>query len=154
MAPRTFLSEGAVKVSELNVARHHHQPVLVRLSVAVDLSEDNRATASLLRHLGVQEPPSRVAEKSADNPAPINLRLRPLPVQVGAKREADERACPLPMVSLPGSQRVERKLHLSAVRDNRSVERKKERGLQRRGRNYLINLGGGSGAKKFQSRFC
>ena len=29
-------------------------------------------------------------------------------------------------------------LRLSAVRDNRSVERKKERGLQRRGRNYLV----------------
>ena len=41
----------------------------------------------------------------------------------------------VPKVSLPGSQRVERRLHLSAVRYNRSVERKRERGLPRRGRN-------------------
>lgn len=138
VAPRTLLSEGAVKVSELNVAGHHLQRVPVPVSVAAELSEDNRAIANLLRHLGVQCPARHQAEKSADNLAPKNLQVRHLPVQVRAKREADERACPLPMVSLPGSQRVERKLHLSAVRDNRSVERKRERGLQRQGRNYLV----------------
>jgi hypothetical protein len=51
------------------------------------------------------------------------------------------------MVDLMACQRVERKLHLSAVRDNRSVERKRERGLQRRGHNYLVYFRGGSGAK-------
>ena len=133
MAPRTRLSEGAVKVSELNVAAHHHQPAPVLVSVVADLSEANRATANLARHLAVQGPARREAEKSADNLAPINLQARHLPVRVRAKREADERAAKVPKVSLLGSQRVERKLHLSAVRDNRSVERKRERGLQRQG---------------------
>lgn len=49
-----------------------------------------------------------------------------------------ERAGKVPGVNLLGSQRVERKLHLSAPRDNRNVERKKERGLQRRGRNNFL----------------
>ena len=55
----------------------------------------------------VQVPARREAEKSADNPAPINLQLRRLPVQVRAKREADHREGKVPMVSLPGSQRVD-----------------------------------------------
>jgi len=135
VAPRTLLSEGAVKVSELNVAAGHHQPVPVQVSVAAGLSEAHRATANLARHLAVQGPARREAEKSADNLAPINLQARHLPAQVRAKREADERAGKVPKVSLLGSQRVERKLHPSAVRDNRSVERKRERELQRRGRN-------------------
>jgi hypothetical protein len=135
VAPRTRLSQGAVKVSELNVAAHHHQPVPVLVSVVADLSEANRATANLARHLAAQGPARREAEKSADNLAPINLQARHLPVRVRAKREADERAGKVPKVSLLGSQRVERKLHPSAVRDNRSVERKREKGLQRRGRN-------------------
>ena len=63
VAPRTLL-----KVSELSVARHHHhRPAPVRVSVAAELSEANRATANLARHLGVQGPPRREAEKSADN---------------------------------------------------------------------------------------
>ena len=80
VAPRTLLSEGAIKVSGLNVAAHHHLPVPVRVSVAAELSEANRATANLARHLGVQGPPRREAEKSADNLASINLQLRRLPV--------------------------------------------------------------------------
>jgi hypothetical protein len=152
-ASLTLQSEGAVKVSELSVVRHHHQPVPQRLSVAAELSEDNRATANLAHHLAVPRLARREAEKSADNLTPINLQVRHLPVQVWAKREADHREGRVPMVNLPGSQRVERKLHLSAVRDNRSVERRRERGLQRRGRNYLVNFRGGSGAKKFRSRF-
>ena len=133
MAPRTLQSEGAVKVSELSVARHRHLPVQARLSVAAELSEANRDIANLLRHLGVRGPPMRVAEKSADNPAPINLRLRPLPVQVGAKREADERACKVPVLNPLGRQRVEHQLRLSKGR--RNPQRKKERGLRRRGHN-------------------
>jgi len=135
VAPRTRLSEGAVKVSELNVAGHRHQPVPVRVSVAAGLSEAHRATVNLARHLAVQGSARHHAEKSAGNLAPINLQVRRLPAQVRAKREADERAGKVPKVSLLGSQRVERKLHPSAVRDNRSVERKRERELQRRGRN-------------------
>ena len=50
------------------------------------------------------------------------------------------------MVSLPGSQRVEQhQLRLSKGREN--PQRKRERGLQRRGHNYLVNFRGGSGAK-------
>jgi hypothetical protein len=46
-----------------------------------------------------------------------------------------DKAGRVPRVKLSGNQSVERRLHLSAVRDNRSVERKRERGLQPRGRN-------------------
>jgi hypothetical protein len=136
VAPRTLLNEGAAKVSELNVARHHHHhlPVPVRESVAAGLSEANRATANVARHLAVQGPARHEAEKNADSLPPINLQVRRLPVQVRAKREADERAGKMPMVNLQGSQRVERRLHPAAVRDNRSVERKRERGLHRQGR--------------------
>jgi len=107
-----------------------------------------RATLNLARHLAVQGPARREAEKSVeDNLAPINLQLRRPPVQVRAKREADEREGRTSMVDLAASQRVERKLRLSAFRDNRSVERKRERGLHRRGHNYLVNFRGGSRAK-------
>ena len=152
VALRTLLSEGAIKVSGLNVAARHHLPVPVRVSVAAELSEANRAIANLARQLEVQGPPRREAEKSADNPASINLQLRRLPVQVRAKREADHREGKVPMVSLPGSQRVDQhQLRLSKGREN--LQRKKERGLQRRGHNYLVNFRSGSRARKFRSRF-
>ena len=107
-----------------------------------------RATLNLARHLAVQGPARREAEKSVeDNLAPTNLQLRRPPVQVRAKREADERKGRTSMVDLMASQRVERKLRLSAFRDNRSVGRKRERRLQRRGHNYLVNFSGGSRAK-------
>jgi len=105
----------------------------VLVSLAAELSEYNRAPANLARHLAVQRPARGEAEKSADNLVPINLQVRHLPVQVRVKREAHETAGRAPMVNLLGSQRVERKLHLSAVR--RNPQRKKERELQRRGRN-------------------
>jgi hypothetical protein len=76
------------------------------VSVAAELSEANRATANLARHLAVQGPARHEAEKNADNPPPINLQVRHLPVQVRAKREADERAGKMPMVNLQGSQTV------------------------------------------------
>jgi len=133
VAPRTLLSEGAVKVSELNVAAGHHQPVPVQVSVAAGLSEAHRATANLARHLAVQGPARREAEKSADNLAPVNLQLRHLPVRVRAKREADERGGRVPKVSLLGSQEAQHQLRLSKGRGN--PQRKKERGLRRRGRN-------------------
>jgi hypothetical protein len=164
VAPRKLLSKGAAKVSELSVARHHHQPVPVRVSVAAAQSEDNQATANLARHLVAQVLASREAEKSADNRAaknpqpprlpvqarakreaedspdnlaPINLQPRHQPVQVRLKREVevDARESRPSAINLPRSLKAERKLHLSAGKDNRSVERKKERGLQRRGHN-------------------
>jgi hypothetical protein len=165
VAPRELLSKGAAKVSELSAARHHQQPVPVRVSVAAAQSEDNQATASLARHhLVAQVPESREAEKSADsralvnlqplrllvqaqakreaedspdNLAPINLQPRHQPVQVPVRREVevDARESKPSAVNLPRSLKAERKLHLSAGRDNRSVERKRERGLPRRGRN-------------------
>ena len=112
-----------------------------------------RATLNLVRHHGGQDPARREAEKSADNLALINLQVRRLPVQVRAKREADDREGRTSMVHLAASQRVERKLRLSTFRDNRSVERKRERGLQRRGHNYLVNFRGGSGAKSSGATF-
>ena len=54
---------------------------------------------------------------------------------VRKKGVRSDKAGKVPRVSLAGSQRVERRLHLSAVRHNRNVERKRERGLPRRGRN-------------------
>ncbi len=132
--------------------RHHHQPVPQRLSVAAaELSEDNRATANLARHLAVQRLASREAGKSADNLAPVNLQVRHLPVRVWAKREADHREGRVPMVNLPDSQEAQHQLRLSKGKGN--PQRKKERGLRRRGRNQLVNFRGGSGAKKFRSRF-
>jgi len=123
-------------------------PVQVRAKREAEKSADNLALINLqLRRLPVQVRAKREAEKSADNLALINLQLRRLPVQVRAKREADEREGRTSMVDLAASQRVERKLRLSAFRDNRSVERKRERGLQRRGHNYLVNFRGGSRAK-------
>ena len=152
VAPQTLQSKGAVKLSELSVAEHRRQPVPVRVSVAAAQSEDNRATANLARHLAVQVPARREAEKSAGNLAPINLQPRRLPVQVRAKREADQREGKVPMVNLPASQKAERQLRLSKGKGNRSAERKKARGLHRRGHNNLVNFRSGSGAK-FRGRF-
>ena len=55
---------------------------------------------------------------------------------VRQKGARSDKAGKVPMVSLAGSQRVERRLHPSEVRTNPSVERKRERGPQRRGRNH------------------
>jgi len=137
VAPRTLQGKGAVKLSELSVAKHHHQPAPVRrVSVAAAQSKDNRATANLARHLVVQVPATREAEKSVGNLTPINLQPRRLPVQGRAKREADEREGKAPLVNnLPGSPEAERQLRRSKGRGNRSAERKRARGLHRRGHN-------------------
>jgi hypothetical protein len=154
VAPRRLQRKGAVKLSELSVAGHRRQRVVpVRVSVAAAQSKDNRPTVSLARHLAVQAPARREAEKSVGNLAPINLQPRRLPVRVRAKREADEREGKGPMVNLPASQKAERQLRLSKGRGNRSTERKRARGLHRRGHNYLVNFRGGSGPK-FRGRFC
>ena len=101
-----------------------------------DRSADNLVSIDLQPHrLPVRVQPRREAEKSADNLALINLQLHRLPVQVRAKREAEDREGRTSMLDLVASQRVQRKLHLSPVRDNRSVERKRARGLHRRGHN-------------------
>jgi len=105
----------------------------VRVSVAAAQNKDNRATVNLARHLAVQVPARREAEKSAGNLAPINLQPRRLPVQLRAKREAHQREGKGPMVNLLGSQEAERQLRLSKGRGNRNTERKKARGLHRRG---------------------
>jgi hypothetical protein len=139
VAPRTLPSEGAAKDSELNVAGHHHQhrPVPVRVSVAAELSEANRATANLAGHLAVQGPARREALKSAeDNLAPINLQVRHLPVQVPVRCKAEERKRKVPTVHLPASQEADRQLRLSKGRGN--PQRKRERELQRRGRNNFL----------------
>ncbi len=85
----------------------------------------------------MQGPPRREAEKSADNQAPKTLQLRRLPVQVRAKVQAEHREGKVPMVSLSGSQRVEQhQLRLSKGREN--LQRKKEKGLHRRGRSKIL----------------
>jgi hypothetical protein len=138
VAPQTLHSKGAVKLSELSVAGHRRQRVVpVRVSVAAEQSEDNhQATANLVRHLVVQVLARREAEKSVGNP--INLQPRRLPVRVRAKREADERKRKAPLVNLPVSQKAERQVRPSKGRGNRSAERKKARGLHRRGHNILL----------------
>ena len=89
-----------------------------------------RATLNLARHLAVQGPARREAEKSVeDNLAPINLQLRRPPVQVRAKREADEREGRTSMVDLAASQRVERKLRLSAFKGQLERGKKKREGI-------------------------
>jgi hypothetical protein len=135
VAPRTLQSKGAVKLSELSVAKHRRQPAPVRVSVAAAQNKDNQATVNLARHLAVQVPARREAEKSAGNLAPINLQPRRLPVQLRAKREAHQREGKAPMVNRPASQEAERQLRLSKGRGNRNTERKKARGLHRRGHN-------------------
>jgi hypothetical protein len=163
VVPQALQSKGAVKLSELSVVALHRQPVPVRVSVAAAQSKGNRDTVSLARHLGVQAPARREAEKSVDNLAPINLQPRRLPVRVRAKREAErseanrelinlpphrlpaqararreaeESVDKRPMVNRPGSQEPERQLRLSKGRGN--PQRKKERGLRRRGHNNLL----------------
>ena len=135
VAQQTLHSKGAVKLSEPSVAGHRrHRVVPVRVSVAAEQSEDNHpATANLARHLAVQAPARREAEKSVGNLP--NLQPRRLPVRVRAKREADHREGKGPLVNLPASQKAERQLRLSKGRGNRSAERKKARGLPRRGHN-------------------
>jgi hypothetical protein len=123
-------TKGAVKLSELSVAgHHHHPPVPVRVSVAAAQSKDNRATVDLARHLAVQAPARRGAEKSLGNLP--NLQPGRLLVRVLAKREADEREAKGPMVNLPASQKAERQLQLSKGRGN--PRRKKAKELHRRG---------------------
>jgi hypothetical protein len=141
VAPQTLHSKGAVKLSELSVAGHRRQPVPVRVSVAAAQSEDNHpTTANLARHLVVRVLARREAGKSVGNLP--NLQPRRLPVQLRAKREADERGGKGPMVNLPASQKAERQLRLSKGRGNRSAERKRAKGLHRRGRSYLVNSRG------------
>jgi hypothetical protein len=155
VAPQTPHSKGAVKLSELSVAGHRrHRVVRVLVSVAAEQSEDNHpATANLARHLVVQVLARREAAKSVGNLAPINLQPRRLPVQVRAKRKADDRQGKGPMINVPASQKAERQLRLSKGRGNRSAERKRARGLHRRGHNYLVNFRGApeqsSGPYKF-----
>ena len=137
VAPQTLHSKGAVKLSELSVAGHRrHRVVPVRVSVAAEQSEDNHpATVNLARRLVVQVLARREAEKSVGNLAPINLQPRRPAVQVRAKREAHEKEGKAPMVNLLASQKAERQLRLSKGRGNRSAERKRARGLHRRGYN-------------------
>jgi hypothetical protein len=152
VAPQTLHSKGAVKLSELSVAGHRrHRVVPVHVSVAAAQSKDNRATVNLARHLVVQVLARREAEKSVGNLP--NLQPRRLPVRVRTKREAAERKGRGPLVNLPASQKAERQLPLSNGRGNRSAERKRARGLHRRGPNYLVNFRGDSGTK-FRGRFC
>jgi hypothetical protein len=119
------------------------------VSVAAAQNKDNRATVNLARQLAAQAPARREAEKSVGNLAPINLQPRRLPVRVRAKREADERDGRGPMVNLPASQKAERKLRLSKGRGNRSAERKRARGLHRRGHNNLLILVAAPERKRF-----
>jgi len=138
VVPQALQSKVAGKLSELSVVAPHRQPVPVpaRVSVAALQGKDNRATVSLARHLAVQAPARREAEKSVGNLALINLQPRRPPRRVRAKREADEREGKGPMVNLPASQEAERQLRLSKGRGN--PQRKKERGLRRRGHNNLL----------------
>jgi hypothetical protein len=153
VAPQTLHRKGALKLSELGVAGHRrHRVVPVRVSVAPEQSEDNHpATANLAHHLVVQVLSRREAEKSLGNLPNLQPSRRPVPVR--AKREADEREGKGPMVNLPASQKAERQLQLSKGRGSRSAERKRARGLHRRGRSYLVNSCGApeqnSGPYKF-----
>jgi hypothetical protein len=143
---QAFWTKGAVKLSGLSVAGPLAAPV--RVSVAAAQNKVN-----LVRHLAVEPSARREAEKSLGNLAPINLQPCRLPVRVRfrAKREVDEREDKAPTLNLPASQKAERQLRLSKGRGN--PQRKKERGLQRRGPNNLANFRGGSEAEKFRSRF-
>jgi hypothetical protein len=85
----------------------------------------------------VPVPANHEGDNSEANRESIDLQPRRLPVQVRAKRVVEEREGKAPMVNLVDNPEAERLLGLSAARarDNRSGERKKERGLHRQGRN-------------------
>jgi hypothetical protein len=104
----------------------------VHRNVAAEHSEGN-----LARRLWVLVPVNRKAEKSEANREPIDLQPHRLPAQARARREAEESVDKGPMVNRPGSQEPERQLRLSKGRGNRSAERKKARGLHRRGHNFV-----------------
>jgi hypothetical protein len=153
---RTFLSGVGLERWKVDGGGRHRQPVPVRVSVAAAQRKDNRATVSLARHLAVQAPARREAEKSVGNLP--NLQPRRLPVRVRAKPKADEREGKGPMVNLPASQKAERQLRLSKGRGNRSAERRRAKGLHRRGHNNLLLVfeaapEQNSGAALFKSRF-
>jgi len=133
----------AVKLLELSVGAP--PPLPVRVSVAAAENKDNRATVNLVRHLAVQAPARREAEKSVRNLAPISLQPRRLPVRARAKRAADQSEGNAPTVNLLASQKAERRLRQSKGRGN--PQRKKERGLLRQDRNHIANFRGGSGQK-------
>ena len=94
-----------------------------------------RATLNLARHLLVQGLAKGEGEKSEANRESIDLQARRLPGQVRAMREAEEREGKASLVNLPGSPEAEHQLPLSKVRGNQSAERKRARGLHRRGHN-------------------
>jgi hypothetical protein len=118
----TRQSKGAVKLSELSVAGHHHQPVPVSVPVKVAVAQNEKsrpASDNLVRHLVVQGLARREAEKSVGNLAPINPQPRHLPVRVRAKREAEESEGKAPMVNLAGSQKPDGQPRLRKGRGNR-----------------------------------
>jgi hypothetical protein len=73
VVPRTRQSKGAVKLSELSVARPRRQPGPVRVSVAAAQSENSHPAVNLACHLTVQALANREPEKSVGNLALINL---------------------------------------------------------------------------------
>lgn len=73
-------------------------------------------------------------EQSWDNPdnrGSERPRRHQLPGHVRARHKVEEKGARAPMVSLADSLGLERPPRLSVARDNRSAERKKERGLHR-----------------------
>ena len=132
MRLQTCQSKAVVERPRSSASQHRLQPAQVVLSVASAQSEDSLATASLECRLRVLVQVDREAEKNADNPESIDLRLHRLPVQAQAKREVEEREGKVPMVNLAASPEVERLLQLSARKgSSRSAERKRARGPHR-----------------------
>jgi hypothetical protein len=151
VVPPTLQSKVAVKLSERNPVEHHRQPAPVRRSGAAAQREDNPVTASLARLLRVRVLEKHEAEKSVDNLESIGLRPHRQPRQVPAKPAVEEREDKL--LNLAGSQEVGSHLRLSRGRGSRSGERKKAKRLRHRDHNNKSYICGGSGTRKFRSRF-
>lgn len=135
----------------LRIAKHHLQieahdraaanlaPTMRRLqhpvhSLApreVARSADNLESIDLgPRHLAVQRPVTRAARPIRIEHVPNRLRLRPRdPIRTPLEVRDSKRS----VISVPRKLRMHQKPRLNAGRDNRRVERKKERGLQLRG---------------------
>lgn len=108
----------------------------MRASAAAAQSEASRPTwDDLVRHPVVPVLARCEAGKSVGNLARISRQPRRPPRLVRAKREVEEREDKAPMVNRPASLEADRQLRLSKGRGNRNTERRKAKGLHRRGHN-------------------
>jgi hypothetical protein len=128
-----FRNKVAAKHPGLSAAeRRPRQRALARRNVA---AEDNLDSVSLAHRQPVADLAKREAQESRDGLGSVSRQPRRRPVEDRVKRAVDEREARAPMVNPAVNQEAERQLRQSAARDNRSAERKRERGPHRQDHN-------------------